>query len=165
MCNYYFRIYFEVCNFIGKRLISLNLNSCWGMRSHGLCGAPAGMWWHWYCSCYKWKLLYLDKLFQHTPIIKSISYQGLCLPILICLIFLHPYIFPLSCSVTSTEILWSIHHLIGLNLDNYFLTFFRGLSDVSLQADTGIEITQFLLNHFNDFASRGFTKNIIEDFI
>lgn len=69
-------VYFVICNINGTRLTLLILDIfLGGWWSQFLCHAPAGMWWHPYCSCCKWKWLYLDKLFQHTPIIKNISYQ------------------------------------------------------------------------------------------
>jgi hypothetical protein len=55
--------------------------------------------------------------------------------------------------------------VLGLNPDDYFFDILSGLFDASHLVNIGSELAQLLLHHLNGFASRGFTKNILEVFI
>jgi len=99
-----------------------------GWWSQFLCHAPAGMWWHPYCSCCKWKWLYLDKLFQHTPIIKNISYQKSLFTDFNMHVFHSPIHIStfLSSEINSyvmKQLFFDIKILVlGLNPEDYFFT-------------------------------------------
>lgn len=86
------------------------------------------MWWHPYCSCCKWKWLYLDKLFQHTPIIKNISYQKSLFTDFNMHVFHSPvHISTLLCSELKSYVLKQLFFdikllVLGLNPEDYYFT-------------------------------------------